>query len=133
MEPQQPGEEEGMATDFTIMLEDRPGTLAELGEATGRAGVDLRGVCGFPCEGRAEIHVVALDADGARRAFQEAALDIRAEREVIVVDCPDRPGGLGEVARRIADAGVNVDLVYLTADGGLVIGADNLDKAQATL
>jgi hypothetical protein len=41
-----------MATDLTIILEDRPGTLVDVGEALGKAGINIDGMCGFPCQGR---------------------------------------------------------------------------------
>lgn len=122
-----------MATDFTVILENRPGTIAELGEAAGRAGVNLQGICGFPCEGRGVLHVVVDDADAARTAFTEAGLEHRDERPVVLVDIANEPGALGRVSRRIADAGANVDLLYITMDGQLVVGADDLDIVRSAL
>lgn len=122
-----------MATDFTVILENRPGTIAELGEAAGRAGVNLQGICGFPCEGRGVLHVVVDDADAARTAFTEAGLEHRDERPVVMVDIANEPGALGRVSRRIADAGANVDLLYITMDGQLVVGADDLDIVRSAL
>ncbi len=122
-----------MATDFTIILEDRPGTIAELGEATGRAGVNLDGICGIPCEGRGEMHVVVEDADAARRALEGAGLEVRETRDVVLVDVTNEPGTLGSVARRIADTGANVNLLYINMSGQLVIGADDLDKVRSAV
>ncbi len=122
-----------MATDLTIILENRPGTIAELGEATGRAGVNLDGICGFPCEGRGELHVVVEDADAARRALDDAGVQVTGSREVVLVDVANEPGTLGSVARRIADTGANVDLLYITMNGQLVIGADDLDKVRSAV
>ena len=122
-----------MATDFTVILENRPGTIAELGEAAGRAGVNLEGICGFPCEGRGVLHVVVDDADAARTAFNEAGLELGDERPVLMVDIANEPGALGRVSRRIADAGANVDLLYINMGGQLVVGADNLDIVRSAL
>jgi hypothetical protein len=53
---------------------------------------------------------------------------------VLVVDVEDRPGTTGEVARKIADAGVNIDLVYTTFGGvRLVLGVDDLERARAAI
>lgn len=122
-----------MPTDLTIILENQPGTLADVGEALGRAGVNMLGACGFPCAGEGILHVLVEDAAGARRAAEEAGFEVRAEREVLVSDIEDRPGALGELARRIADAGVNVDLLYLATDTRVVLGPDDLDRVRATL
>ncbi|MDQ6681703.1 MAG: amino acid-binding protein [Chloroflexota bacterium] len=120
-----------MATDLTVILRNVPGTIAELGEAAGKAGVNLLGGCGFEVGGEGVMHVLVDDAAAGRRAFEEAGLEVRAEREVVVAEVDDAPGGLGRVMRRYADAGVNVDLVYLTADGRLVIGPDDVERARA--
>jgi hypothetical protein len=122
-----------MARDLTVILEDRPGTLADVGEALGKAGINIDGMCGFPCEGRGVLHVLVEDAAGARRALEDAGMEVSGEREVLVFEINDRPGAFGEVARKIADAGVNVDLGYLATRTRLVIGADDLEKAQAAL
>lgn len=122
-----------MAKDLTVILENRPGTLADFGEALGRAGINIDGICGFPCEGKGVIHVLVEDAAGARSALEEAGIEVTGEREVIVVEVEDRPGTLGYMARKFANAGVNVDLGYLASGTRLVIGADDLEKAQAAL
>ncbi len=122
-----------MATDLTVYLEDQPGTLAQLGEVLGRAGINIEGSCGFPCEGKGEIHLLVADAAAAKRALQDAGIAVQGERQVLVAGIEDRPGELGKLARRIADAGVNIDLIYLNANGQVVLGVDDLDKARQAL
>lgn len=119
--------------DLTVILEDRPGTLADMGEALGKAGVNIEGLCGFPCEGRGTGHILVQDAAAARRALEAVGVDVRDDRQVLVLDIEDRPGALGEVSRRIANAGVNVELVYLATNTRLVIGVDDLEAARAAL
>jgi hypothetical protein len=125
-----------LARDLTIVLRDRPGGLARLGEATGRAGVSLQGMCAFTGEGRGIIHVLVVDedAEAAQAALKEAGMGVADDREVLVVDVEDRPGTLGELARSLGEAGVNIELVY-PAFGGvkLVIATDDLDSARAAL
>jgi len=122
-----------MATDLTVVVANRPGTLADLGEALGNAGVNIEGMCGFPCEGEGVVHVLVEDAAAARMALEQSGHEVRAERPVLVVSIEDRPGELGKMARRIANEGVNLDLVYLATNTQLVIGADDLDKASAAI
>jgi hypothetical protein len=122
-----------MATDLTVILTDRPGTLAVMGEALGKAGINIDGMCGFPCEGQGVIHVLVEDAAAARQALEQTGHEVRGEREVLVVEIEDRPGAFGEMARRIADVDVNFDLVYLASNNRLVVGASDLDKARAAL
>ena len=121
-----------MATDLTIILRNVPGTIADLGEAAGKAGVNLLGGCGFECGGEGVMHIlVDGDASAARHAFEEGGMEVRAEREVLIVEVEDTPGGLGRATRRYAEAGINVDLVYLTSDGRLVVGADDVERARS--
>ena len=116
-----------MPKDLMVILVNRPGTLADAAEALGRAGVNIEGGCGFPAGGEGVLHVLVEDAAGARRAIEQAGLEVREERDVVVLDpLPDQPGTLGAALRRIADAGVNVDLLYSAADGRVVLGGADL-------
>jgi hypothetical protein len=120
-----------MSKDLTVMLEDRPGTLAALGEALGKAGVNIEGLCGVPSEGKGAVHILVEDAAAARKAIEGAKIHVHEERDVLVLKMEDRPGELGRVCRRIAGAGVNINLTYLATNTRLVLGVDNLDKARA--
>jgi hypothetical protein len=123
-------------TDLTVILDDRPGELARLGEVTGAAGVNIRGFAAFTGEGRGVIHLL-VDDDAVARAtqvLQRAGVGIADSREVLVVDVADQPGSLGELARQLAGANVNIDLAYTTFGGvKIVIATDDLDNARAAL
>src|SRR6201991_3294746 len=105
--------------DVTVILDDRPGELARLGEVAGAAGVNIEGFAAFTGESKGVVHVlVAADRlETLSHAFTAAGMPVADEREVFVVNVADEPGALGEVARRLADAGVNVDLAYTTFGG----------------
>ena len=122
-----------MASDLTVFLENRPGTFADLGEALGKAGINIDGICGFPSEGGGIVHLLIADAASARRALQAAGIEVRSERPVLVMDVEHRPGELGRVCRRLADRGVNIDLAYLAENTQLVLGVDDMDKARAAI
>ena len=122
-----------MATDLTVILANRPGTLADVGEALGKAGVNIEGVCGFPCEGKGVMHILVEDVAAARGALDEVGLEVRGERQVLVLELEDRAGEFGRICRRIAEAGVNLDLCYAATNTRLVLGADDLDKARAAV
>jgi hypothetical protein len=123
-----------MMKDLTITLDDRPGRLADLGEATGRAGINIEGMCAISSGGRAEVHVLVEDAAAAREALASAGIELDAESDVLVIDVDDRPGTMGEVAREVAEAGVNIGLAYPTFGGvKLVLGVDDLDRAKSAV
>jgi hypothetical protein len=125
-----------MPTDLTVVLHDRPGELARLGEITGAVGVNIRGLAAFTGEGRGIVHVL-IDDDAVVRATEElqrAGMGVADQRDVLVVDVEDRPGSLGELARELSDANVNVDLAYTTFGGvKLVIATDDIESARAAL
>lgn len=119
--------------DLMVELEDRPGTLADLGESMGAAGVNMEGIAGFRAGNAGILHLLVEDANAAKDALENAGARIEAERDVLVLDVENRAGGLGEVARKIADAGVNVELIYVASGERIVIGADDLGAARRAL
>jgi hypothetical protein len=125
-----------MSRDLTVVLQDRPGELARLGEAIGQAGVNIQGMCALTGEGRGVIHLLFDDdsATAAHRALEEAGMGVADEREVLVVDVTDQPGTLGGLARALGAANVNIELAYTTFGGvKLVIATDDLASARAAL
>jgi hypothetical protein len=123
-----------MATDLTLYLDDQPGELARVGDALGKAGANIAGLCAITTGGgQAEVHILVQDATSAFEALQDAGIKIAAEQEVIVLDVEDRPGALGEVAHRLGEAKVNLTTAYLATNTRLVLAADNLAEAKAAL
>ena len=123
-----------MATDLTVILEDRPGELARIGEAAGAGGVNLEGMAAFTGEGRGVIHLLVEDPGPARKALGEAGIEVADEREALVVDLDDQPGSLGDLTRRLSEASVNIELAYTTFGGvKVVIVTDDLDAARSAL
>ncbi len=122
-----------MAKDLTVILEDRPGTLADVGEALGKAGVNIEGMCGFPSEGKGIGHLLVEDAEGALRALESLGVQVAGEREVLVIPVEDRPGVMGEIARKLAASGVNIELAYLGTNNRLVLGVDDLAAARSAV
>jgi hypothetical protein len=121
-----------MMKDLVVVLEDHPGTLASMGEILGAAGVNIEGICAASKDGGL-VHILVEDAAAARQALGAKSVAVSTEREVLVLDISDRPGSLGEVARKLADAGVNIELIYLATHTRLVLGVDDLEKARAAV
>ena len=122
-----------MAYDITVILDDLPGTLAQVGEALGSAGVNIDGYSSFTSGVKTHLHVLVEDVEAARSALMESGLEIAQEREVMTVDMEDLPGELGKVARNIANAGVNIDMVYMGTNSRLVVAAYDLEKARSAV
>jgi hypothetical protein len=122
-----------MATDITLALVDQPGTLAKASDALGRAGVNIDGACGYVCDGQGVYHVLVQDVERGRRALMNSGFIIEDERRVVATPVENRPGAAAEVLRRVADAGVNVDLLYMTLDGRLVLGGSDIARIEQAL
>jgi hypothetical protein len=123
--------------DLTVSLEDRPGELAKLGESLGKAAINIEGICAVSSEGRAIVHLLIENASAARTALEGAGIKVEGEADPLVGDLPtdqiDRPGTLGAMARRVADAGVNIQVAYLgTKNRAVMVTSDNA-KAKAAL
>lgn len=118
-----------MATEFTVILEDRPGTLARLGGILGDARINIEAIHGVSQEEKGFVQFVPNDPDQAAGALEAAGLPY-TKREVLVVRVLDEPGTLGDVALVMAQAGINIDSVYVTTRGHVVLGVD--DVAGAT-
>ena len=117
-----------MTTEFSVAIADVPGSLAGLGRALGDAGVNIEAIHAFAEGGRGLVRFVADRPDRAARALETAGL-AHTTREVVVVRVLDEPGALGELALVMAEAGINIDTVYVTTRGHMVLGVDDLSGA----
>src|SRR5882672_1056318 len=113
--------------DLAIALEDRPGALAEMGEALGKAGVSVEGGGAWVVGGKGVAHFLFEDGSAARKALEAKGINVLAEREVVVQRLKQAvPGQLGQLARRMGDAGVNIEAMYSDHDNQLILVVDNI-------
>src|SRR5262245_37238493 len=118
--------------DLTIDLDNRPGALAEMGEALGRAGVSIEGGGAWVVGGRGVAHLLFADGAAARRALEAAGIRVLAEREVLLQRLTQaEPGQLGRLTRRMADAGVNIEVLYSDPEDQLVLVVDDVVRGRA--
>jgi hypothetical protein len=123
-----------VASDLTVHLDDRPGELARLGEILGKADVNIEGFCAVTSGGgQAEVHVLVDDPTDAFDALAAAGIQVASEQEVAVVDVEDNPGVLGDITRKLGDAGVNLTLAYMATSTRLVFAADDLARVKTAL
>jgi hypothetical protein len=122
-----------MAVDLVIDIENTPGALARVAAAISDAGVNIAAAtCVGPGE-RAELHILVPHAEAAKHALAISQVGVTREREVVVVDVEDRPGVLADLTRKIARAGVNLDLVYVATRNRVVFGAPDLAALRAAV
>ena len=117
--------------DLEIALDHRPGALAEMGDALGKAGVSVEGGGCWTFGGKAIAHFLFEDGSAARRALESAGIRVIAERDVLVQKLKqDVPGQLGKIARRMADAGVNIEVMYSDHANQLILVVDSMKKGH---
>ena len=118
--------------DLAIALDHRPGALAEMGEALGKAGVSVEGGGAWLCDGKAVAHFLFEDASAARKALEAAGIKVLAEHDAVTLRLKqEQPGQLGRIARRMADAGVNIEVQYSDHNNQLILVVDDASKARA--
>ena len=122
-----------MAVDLAIDIENAPGALAEVAAAISDAGVNIAAATCIGVGERAELHILVPHAEAARHSLAISHVAVTREREVVVVDVEDRPGVLADLTRKIARAGVDLDLVYVATRNRVVFGAPDLDGLKAVL
>ena len=117
--------------DIAIQLENRPGALAEMGEALGNAGVSVEGGGGFVVDGKGIAHFLVENAVAARNALEANGIRVFKDNEVLIQRLrQDQPGQLGKIARMMAEAGVNIEVIYSDHQNQLILVVDDFDKGR---
>src|ERR671914_2095721 len=122
-----------MAVDLVIDIDNKPGALAEVAAAISDAGVNIAAATCIGPGQTAELHILVPHAGAVRHLLAISHVAVSREREVVVVDVEDRPGVLADLTRRIARAGVDLDLVYVATQNRVVFGASDLDGLKSAL
>ena len=122
-----------MAVDLVIDVENTPGALAQIAAAISDAGVNIAAATCVGSSERAELHILVKHAEAAKHSLAISHVAVSREREVVVVEVEDRPGVLADLTRKIASAGINLDLVYVATQNRVVFGADDLDALRAAV
>src|SRR5205807_10176739 len=122
-----------MAFDLVIDIENTPGALARVATAVSDAGVNLAAATCMGSGERAELHILVPHAEAVKHLLAISHLAVTREREVAVVEVEDRPGVLADLTRKIAQAGVNLDLVYVATRNRVVFGSEDLAALRAAL
>ena len=122
-----------MAFDLVIELPNEPGALETVVTAISDAGVNIAAAtCTGPAE-NAEVHILVKHPEAARHALAITNQGVSGEREVVVMEVHDHPGELADMARKVAHAGINIDLLYVATGNRVVFGSDDLEGLRRAL
>jgi hypothetical protein len=121
---------------FIVELEDRPGAVARVAGALGRASVNITTGAGIAAGGRGAFGFLTDDEAAAEAALRAAGIEFRTAT-VVMAAVADAAGGLAAAAQRLADAGVNVEFVVPARIGGermgVAFGVSDAPAARAAL
>jgi len=125
-----------VAIQFDVVVKDRPGELGKLAAALGDKGVNIEAISAATGGGTGYVSLLITETMRTREALRAAGYEF-VERTVLTVQLEDRPGRLGELAKRLGGAGVNITSVVTLSSGGgrvqMAIGVDNLERARSVV
>jgi hypothetical protein len=125
-----------MLEELVVVVEDRPGIMAEIGEVLGNSGVNIETLCAFAHEGKGIVHLVADDGDEAGEALKANGFRVEGSHPVLTTTLDDRPGELGRYCRRLAEAGIAISAVYVArrehGETELIFAVDDPEAAPGT-
>jgi hypothetical protein len=117
---------------FLIELEDKPGSLADVTEAIAAKGVNIVSLSGATCGERSRVAIATDDAANTEAALKGARATFQ-QMEITSVPLRHEPGTLAKAARRLANAGVNIESILLMGMQGndIEVGFVTSDPATA--
>lgn len=98
-------------------MSDKPGLLSDVTAAIAGAKANITSICAYGMEGKAYFMIVTDNNAKAKKALSKLELKVD-EEEVFAVEMPNKAGELQKVAKKIADAGINIIYIYGTAAAG---------------
>lgn len=122
---------------ISIFIENKSGRLAEVTSVLTEAGVNIRALALAETSDFGILRLIVNDTEKARSALREAGFTV-TKTEVVAVEVPDKPGGLGQILNAIRDAAINVEYMYAfvekSGENAIVIFRfDEIGRAVATL
>ena len=123
-------------TEFTVHLVNRPGALATLTEQLAEAGIRIEALAAFGVDGEGMVRLMVNDPALTRTILQRDEISYE-ERDILITTLAHQPDAVAVMARKLADAGANIDAMYLlrsSAEGlEFAVAVDNHDEAHNRL
>jgi hypothetical protein len=120
---------------FILETANRPGEFARQAEAIATRDINVAAIAlGLGTRGGAAF--LARDESGVRSALSTAGLTYH-EVPVVTIWLEDKPGTAAKAAKKLADAGVNIELFapveYTDGKATIAIGVDKIEEAKRVL
>ncbi len=126
-----------LTTQLALFLDNKPGSLARVCDALAEAKINIYAITTSDTVDHNVIRMVVSDPRRALLLFEERGAMV-VESDVILIHGDNRPGSLGRIAQRLADARINIEYAYCATSpkaraGVLVIRASNPKRALKVL
>ncbi len=119
--------------EFSFLMGNCPGAVAEIAEVLGNEHVNIEGIAGLTVLDEGVVSLVTDNPGTTRKKLQGLNIDFD-EREAIVLDLPSHPGELATLLGRLKEEHINVLSIYAVADKSkLAFTVDNLDRTKEIL
>lgn len=120
-------------SQITLLMENRPGILADLCAHLGDRGIDIRAITTRENADRGHVRLVVDDPEVATRIFAEAGLEVTT-KDCLALEMPNLPRSFARAAQILAVAGINIDYIYGSTTPGAptalgIFGLSDLDRA----
>ena len=122
---------------FSVFIENKKGSLAELLQLLSAHDVELRALCIADTMDFGVLRFITSDNEATREALKEDER-VFSENEVIAALMTDEPGGLAKVLQALSERDVNVEYIYaFVVKSGesacVIIRANDNELAQKVL
>jgi hypothetical protein len=126
-----------IATEFTVLMDDRPGTLGKTCRALADRNLNILALHSFPIGGKSVTRLIVDNPTTAKSVLDAEGLTCTAT-EVLQVKLPHKPGEIGRVASRLGEAKINIDYAYCGLEPGtntplVFFGIADVSKAAPIL
>ncbi len=118
--------------DLEIHLTDTVGSLSVMGTTLGNAGISVEGGGAWVVNGNGVAHFLFDDGPAARRALESAGIAVVSCRRVLRLRLQqETPGQLGLITHRMAQASVNIEVLYSDHANHLILVVDDFQQGEA--
>jgi len=118
--------------EFTVYIENKPGSLARVSEVLSRNGVNIEAIATEGTKKDGTIKIITNDSNSTREALEKSRIHFTV-KEVLSANVINRPGELAKLTRKIANERINVESIYIIGNGKFAIRADDMEKAKGIL
>jgi hypothetical protein len=126
-----------IVTQLALFLENKPGTLAAVCDALAAANINIFALTISDTVDHSVVRMVVSDTRRALNIFEEHGTLV-VDNEVLMIEHDNKPGKLGGIAKKLAEAGVNIEYAYLASGpqatkGLLILRPNDVQRAKEIL